>query len=135
MANLLGASTSFWSSFFCNYAFCGRRCCKISICIREGDDSPTPTLWNFLFSPTFLPPLVLGNSLSNSCWINGYWLSSISPFTMFVKSINDFPISFGTFSLFMIPFKREMHWSSTVFTVFTNWLFGRFSSRVRLQFH
>ena len=48
---------------------------------------------------------------------DSYWFSSISPFAMFAKSINDFTISFGAFSLFMIPFTREMHWPPAVFIV------------------
>ena len=103
IANLLGVSTSFWSSYFCNGPFCDGRCCKTSICIsccREADDSPAPTLWSSLLLSPLSPPLVLGNSFSNSCY--GCWFSSISPFAMFTKSINDFTISFKAFSLFMI---------------------------------
>ena len=33
IANLRGVSTSFWFSYFCNRPFCGKRCCKTSICI------------------------------------------------------------------------------------------------------
>ena len=77
--------------------------------VIESDDLPSPTLWSSLISFPVPPPLALGNSLSNSCWTVGYWFSCISPFTMFTKSINNFTISFGAFSLFMIPFMRGMH--------------------------
>ena len=33
IANLQGVSTCFWSSYFCNRPFCGRRCYKTSISI------------------------------------------------------------------------------------------------------
>ena len=71
--------------------------------VVEADDSPVPTLWSFLLSPPLPTLLILGNSISNPCWTDGGWFSSISPCTMFTKSINGFTISFGAFSLLMIP--------------------------------
>ena len=121
-ANLFRVSPSFWFPCFCNRPFCGRWCCKTSICISYcvGRCSTAPTLWSSLLS-SFLPPaLVLGNSFSNSYWTDGCWFSFISPFAMFAKSINDFTISFGTSSLFMILFIRGTHWPPAVFIVLTN---------------
>ena len=95
----------------------------VSVIVGE-DDSPAPTLWSSLLSP-FLPP-----PHSNSYWTDGCWFSPISPFVMFTKSINDFTIPFGIFSLFLIPFRRGMWWPPAVFTVLTNWVLGRFMSHV-----
>ena len=94
--------------------------------VLEADLSPASTLKSSLLSPPLPPPLVLGNGLSYSCWTDGCRFLSISPFAMFAKSINDFTISFGAFSLFMIPITRRMHWPLAVFTVLTNWLLGIF---------
>ena len=108
---------------FLQSIFCGRRCCKTSICIsccRKADDSPAPTLSSSLLSSPLRPPLLLGNSFSNLCY--GCWFSSISPFATIAKSINDLII----FLAIPIPFTRGMHWPTTVFTVLTNWLLGRF---------
>ena len=58
-----GVSTSFWSPYFCNRPFCGRRCCKTSICIsccREAGDSPVPTLWSSLLSSPLPPSTCIG---------------------------------------------------------------------------
>ena len=143
IANLLRVSTSFLSPYFCNRSFCGTRCCETSICrdlyqlklvcetsisCLEADGSPAPTLWSSLLSPPFPPPLVLGNSLSNSCSTDSCWFSSIITFAMFAISINDFTTSFGVFSLSIISFTREMHWPAAVFTVLTNWMLRKFVS-------
>ena len=72
------------------------------VSVAEADDSPAPTLRSSLFSPLLHPPLILGNSLPNFCVTDGYWFSSISPFAMCTKSINECTISFGAFSLFII---------------------------------
>ena len=98
IANLLGVSKSFWSPYFCNRPFCGRKCCKTSTnitCCRSRWFIYTTTLWSSLLSPALPPPLVLENSFSNSWWTDGCYFSSISPFAMFAKSINDFTIYFG----------------------------------------
>ena len=72
------------------------------VSVAEADDSPTPTLRSSLLS-SFLPlPLILGNSLPNSCVTDGCWFSSISHFAMFTKSISDCTIFFDAFSLFII---------------------------------
>ena len=122
VANLLGVSASFWSSHFCNRPFGGRSVEKLLFVsvIVEAFNSPAPTLESSLLSPPLLLSLVVGDSLSNSCWADGCWFSSISPFATFSKSINDFTISFGEFSLFMIPFTRGMHWTPGAFSVSTN---------------
>ena len=72
------------------------------VSVAEADDSPAPNLRSSLFSPLLHPSLILGNSLPNFCVTDGYWFSSISPFAMCTKSINDSTISFGAFSLFII---------------------------------
>ena len=66
----------------------------------EADDSPALTLGSSLLSPLLPPSLVLEYSLPNSCLTDSCWFSSISPFAMFTKSINDCAISFGAFLLF-----------------------------------
>ena len=72
------------------------------VSVAEADDSPAPTLRSSLLSPLLPLPLILGNSLPNSCVTDGCWFSSISHFAMFTKSISDCTISFGVFSLFII---------------------------------
>ena len=72
------------------------------ISLAEVDDSPAPTLRSSLLSPLLPPPLVLGNSLPNSCVTDGCWFSSIGPFSMFARSIKDCTISLGAFYPFMI---------------------------------
>ena len=72
------------------------------VSVAEADDSPAPTLRSSLLSPLLPLPLLLGNSLPNSCVTDGCWFSSISYFTMFTKSISDCTIFFGAFSLFII---------------------------------
>ena len=72
------------------------------VSVAEADDSPAPNLRSSLFSPLLHPSLILGNSLPNFCVTDGYWFSSISPFAMCTKSINDCTIFFGAFSLFII---------------------------------
>ena len=68
----------------------------------KADDSPAPTLRSSLLSTLLPPPLMLGNSLPNSCVTDSCRVSSISHFVMFIKSINDCTIYFGAFSLFII---------------------------------
>ena len=70
------------------------------VSVAEADDSPAPALRNCLLSYLLPPPLVLGNSLPNSCVTDGYWFSSIGPFIIFTKSIKD--CTLGAFSPFMI---------------------------------
>ena len=70
------------------------------VSVHEADDSPAPTLRSSLLSPLLPLPLILGNSLPNSCVTDGCWFSSISHFAMFTKSISDCTISFGVFSQF-----------------------------------
>ena len=65
------------------------------VSVAEADDSPAPTLRSSLLSPLLPLPLILGNSLPNSCVTDGCWFSSISHFIMFCKSISDCTISFG----------------------------------------
>ena len=69
------------------------------VSVAEGDNSPAS---NLRPSPLLPPPLVLGNSLPNSCVTDVYCFSSIITFAMFTKSINDCTVLFGAFSLFMI---------------------------------
>ena len=59
------------------------------VSVVEADDSPVPTLRSSLLSPLLPLPLILRNSLPNSCVIDGCWFSSISHFAMFTKSISD----------------------------------------------
>ena len=112
-ANLFWVSIILWSPYFCSCLFCGRQCCKTSICISC---------------------CRLANSLSNSCWTDSCWFSSISPSAMFAESINDFTISFGVFSLLITLFKRGMHWSSSIFTVLRSWLLESIVFPVYLHF-
>ena len=72
------------------------------VSVAEADDSPAPALKSSLRSPLLLLRLILGNSLPTSCVTDGCWFSSISHFAMFTKSINNCPICFGPFSLFII---------------------------------
>ena len=72
------------------------------VSVAKADDSPAPTLRSSLLSPLLPLPLLLGNSLPNSCVTDGCWFSSISHFAMFTKSISDCTIFFGAFSLFII---------------------------------
>ena len=67
--------------------------------------------------------------LSDDCWF-----SSINPFVLFAKYLNEFTISYGAFSLFMIPFTRGMLRPPAVFTGLRNWLLSRFVLRVYLEF-
>ena len=53
------------------------------------DDSPVRTLRSSLLSPSLPPPFVQANSFPNSGVTDEYWFSSISPFAMFPKSINN----------------------------------------------
>ena len=45
--------------------------------VAEADDLPAPTLRSSLFSHLLSLPLILGNSLPNSCVTDGCWFSSI----------------------------------------------------------
>ena len=68
------------------------------VSVAEGDDLPAPTLRSSLLSPILTPPLILGNSLHNSCVTDGCWFSYISHFSMFIKSINHCTLTFGALS-------------------------------------
>ena len=72
------------------------------VSVAEADDSPAPTLRSSLLSPLLPLPLILGNSLPNSCVTDGCWFSSISHFAMFPKSISNCTIFFDAFSLLII---------------------------------
>ena len=94
IANLLGDSTLFLSPCFCNCLFCGRRFFKTSVCI----------------------------SCCRSWWLICLNLMKLSAITYPPStSLNGFTIFFGAFSLFIIPFTREMHWPPAVFIVLTSW--------------
>ena len=69
------------------------------VSVAEADDSPASTLRSSLLSPLLSLPLILGNSLLNSCVTDGCWFSSISDFAMYTKSISDCTILFDAFSL------------------------------------
>ena len=72
------------------------------VSVAEADDSSAPTLRSSLLSPLLPLPLILGNSLPNSCVTDGCWFSSISHFAKFTKSIGYCTIFFDAFSLFII---------------------------------
>ena len=84
VAKLLFASNAKAHLFF------GRLCCKTSIicikCWSRWFISTNPKKLSTFTSP---PSTSLGNSLPNSCVKDGCWFSSISPFVMFSKSINN----------------------------------------------
>ena len=83
--------------------------------VAETDDSTPPTYEALCFHLTYLHLFYWGTVFLN---LAGWWLSSISPFATFARSINDFTISFEAFSLFMIPFRRGIiHWELAVFIV------------------
>ena len=48
------------------------------VSVTEGDDSTAPTLRSSLLSPLLPPPLILGNSVPNSCVTDGCWFSPIN---------------------------------------------------------
>ena len=80
----------FWSPYFFNQPFCGRPCCKTSIiCIKCWSRWFISTNPKKLCAFTSPPSTSLGDSLPNSCVTDGCWFSSISPFVMFSKSINN----------------------------------------------
>ena len=109
IANLLGV---FPKVVLCDIDFCGLFDVALDphisilnhlfVSVVEADDSPATTLRSLLLSPLLPPSLALGNSLPNFSVTDGCWFSSISPFTMFAKSITNCTISFGEFSLFII---------------------------------
>ena len=72
------------------------------VSVAEADDSPAPTLRSSLLSPLLPLPLILENSLPNSCVTDGNWFSSISHFAIFTKSVSNYTIFFNAFSLFII---------------------------------
>ena len=72
------------------------------VSVAEAEDSPTLTLRSSLLSPLLPLPLILENTLPNSCVTDGCWFSSISHFAMFTKSISDCTIFFGAFLLLII---------------------------------
>ena len=65
-------------------------------------DSSAPTLWCSLLSPSLPSSLALGTVVLTLIEQMVAGFSSISPFAMFSKSVNDFTISFGTVLLFRI---------------------------------
>ena len=81
-----------------------RPCCKTSIiCISCRSRLITaPTLKSSLLLSLLHLPLILGNSLANSCVTNGCWFSYISHFAMLTKSISDCTTFFDAFPLFII---------------------------------
>ena len=92
----------FWSRYFVRFVVDRVAKLVLFVSVSEADDSLAPTLRSSLLSLLLPPPLVLRNSLPNSCVTDGYWFSPISPFAMFAKPINDCTITFGAFSLFII---------------------------------
>ena len=72
------------------------------VSVAEANHSPAATLRSSLLSPLLPLLIILGNSLPNSCVTDGCWISSISHFTVFSKSISNCTISFGVFSLCII---------------------------------
>ena len=72
------------------------------VSVAEADDSSAPTIKSSLLLPLLPLPLILGNSLPNSCVTDGCWFSSISHFAKLTKSISNYTILFGAFSLFII---------------------------------
>ena len=133
IADLRRVSASFWSLYFCNRPFCGRRHCKTSICISCYGSSwftcTNPMKLSVFTSPIFT--FCTGQQFFEL--LLSRWLLVFIHQPFFTKSINDFSISFGAFSLIMIT--RRMHWPPAVFTFLTNWLLGKFVLRVYLQFH
>ena len=95
---------AFDSNIFSIVRFVVDRAAKLvfPVSVAETGYSPAPTLRSSLLSPLLPPPLMLGNSLPNSCVTIGCWFSSTSHFAMFTKSVNGCIISFGAFSLFII---------------------------------
>ena len=95
---------AFDSNIFSIVRFVVDRAAKLVflVSVAENGDSPAPTLRSSLLSPLLPPPLILGNSLPNSCVTIGFWFSSTSHFAMFTKSVNGCTISFWAFSLFII---------------------------------
>ena len=77
----------FWSPYFFNLRFVIERVAKLVlfVSVAEADDSPAPTLRSYLLSPLLSLLVTLGNSLPNSCVIDGCWFSSISHFAMFTN--------------------------------------------------
>ena len=55
------------------------------VSVAEADDSPAPTLRNWLLLLLLPVPLILGNSLPHSCVTYGCWFLSISHFAMFIN--------------------------------------------------
>ena len=122
----------FWSPYFARSIVDRVVKLVLFVSVTEADVSPAPTLRNSLLLFLLPPPLVLHNSLPNSFVTDVCWFSSVSPFAMFAKPINDCTISFG--GILTIHDSREMHRQPAVFTVLANWLFGRFVSFSTLNF-
>ena len=72
------------------------------VSVSQADDSPAPTLRSSLISRLLPLPLILGNSLPNSCVTDGCWFTYIRHFAMFTKSVSDRTIFFDAFSLLII---------------------------------
>ena len=94
----------FWSPISSIVRFVADRVAKLVLflSVAEADDSPAPTLRSSLLSPLLPLPLILGNSLPNSCATDGCWFLSINHFALFIKSISNCTISFRVLSLFII---------------------------------
>ena len=148
LVNLLKVSTSFWSPYFCNRPFCGRRCCKTSVCNNYGRSGWFACINSMKLSAFIFPSyasyascasytiyLVLESSLSFSCWRDGCWFSFISFYYhvhQIYKWLHDF--FWGILAIHDSVYGGS-HWPLAVFTVLAIWLLGRFVLRVYLQFH
>ena len=114
VANLLAISTSFLSPYFSNRLFWVHGVAKLVFVIvsvvLEAVDLPAPILLSSLFSP-LLPRLLFEQIIA------GFHPSAL--FHVF-EIFNDFTVSFGSFSLFMIPFTRGIYWLPVAFTPLTN---------------
>ena len=82
LVNLLEVFTSFWSPYFCNRPFCGRRCCKTGVCNNYGRSR-----WFACINPMKLSAFIFpsytsctGGRSFFSCWRDGCWFSFISFF-------------------------------------------------------
>ena len=58
------------------------------VSVAEADDSPAPILSSSLLSPLLPPPLILANSLPNSCGTNGCWVAGFHPSALLPCSPN-----------------------------------------------
>ena len=84
--NLKGVSTSFWPPYFCNYPFCGRLCCKTSICI-------SCFCWFICTNPMMLsaftfPPFVSRTGEQSFWLLLNRWLLGFHPSALLPCSAN-----------------------------------------------